>query len=272
MTTLLGITAGTFLLFYAIFTQGGIEVFISAPALMITCGGTLASTFISFPLPRVFRVFTILKNIFRKELGDPSAQIALLVRLASKARKESILSLQSELQRLGNRFLRVGIELVVDGHHPQMVRDVLETELDSLITRHEEGAYIFRIMARFAPAFGLIGTLIGLIAMLRGIGGLGGGLQSLGPAMAVALVTTFYGALMANLLFLPIAEKLTSRSETEVLQIRIIIEGVLLIQEGVNPLILQQKLNAFLSPELRAQHYERLIRSQKVAPSGTLAT
>lgn len=265
MTTILGISAGAVLLFYAIFTQGGIEVFISGPALMITFGGTIVSTFISFPLPRVFRVFTILKNIFRKELGDPSAYIAQLVRLANKARKESILSLQNDIRRMNNRFLRVGIELVVDGHHPEMVRDVLETELDSLIARHEEGAYIFRIMARFAPAFGLIGTLIGLIAMLRGLGAAGRGLENLGPAMAVALVTTFYGALLANLLFLPIAEKLTSRSETEVLQIRIIIEGVLLIQEGVNPLILQQKLNAFLSPELRSQHYERLIRSQKAS-------
>lgn len=262
MSTIIGIVIGGGLLFYAILSAGGVAIFYDPPSMMIVGGGTIAAALISFPLPRVIGVFRVLKTAFGREIADPSAYISAIVRLAHKARKESILSLQEDAARIKNRFMRMGLQMVIDGQPPELVRAVLETELEGLHVRHEEGAYIFKTMGRFAPAFGLIGTLIGLISMLRS---LSGGTENLGPGMAVALVTTFYGALSANLFFLPVAEKLTSRSETEVLQIRIIIEGILMIQEGSNPRLLEQRLNAHLQPEQRIQHFERMLRREKQA-------
>lgn len=260
MSTLIGISIGCGFLFYAIFSGGGVGIFYDPPSLMIVGGGTFASALISFPLPRVVGVFRVLRNVFRREISEPGAYISAVVRLAHKARKESLLSLQRDATTVNNRFLRMGLQLVIDGQPPEVVRAMLETELESLLSRHEEGSHIFRTMGRFAPAFGLIGTLIGLIQMLRSISG---GIETVGPGMAVALVTTFYGALASNLFFLPISEKLSSRSEKEVLQIRVIIEGVLLIQEGMNPRLIEQRLNAHLEPEQRIQHFERMLRRER---------
>ncbi len=260
MSTVIGILVGGGLLFYAILTKGGVKIFYDPSSLMIVFGGTLAAILISFPLPRVVGVIRVLKNVFRKEISDAGAYISAVVRLAHKARKESILSLQNDAEKVKNRFLGMGLQLIIDGQPPGLVRAVLETELEGLLARHEEGAHIFRTMGRFSPAFGLIGTLIGLISMLRSISG---GVETVGPGMAVAMVTTFYGALAANLFFLPISVKLQGRSEKEVFQIRIIIEGVLMIQEGENPRIIEQKLNAHLEPEQRIQHFERMLRRER---------
>ncbi|MEE9275467.1 MAG: MotA/TolQ/ExbB proton channel family protein [bacterium] len=260
MTTIIGIVFGSGLLFYSMVSSAGISVFIDAPSLMIVGGGTFASALISFSLPQVISVFGILKGAFGREIADPGSYISALVRLAHKARKESILSLQQDAANINNTYLKLGLQLVIDGQPPELVRGVLETEMESLLARHEDGAHIFKTMGRFSPAFGLIGTLIGLIAMLRS---LAGGAEQLGPSMAIALITTFYGALASNLFFLPIAEKLSGRSETEVLQVRVVIEGVLMIQEGMNPRLLEQRLNAHLRPEHRIAHFERMLRREK---------
>ncbi|MBT3351094.1 MAG: motility protein A [Nitrospinaceae bacterium] len=262
MSTAIGIFVGGGLLFYAILSQGGIAIFYDPGSLMIGGGGTLAAILISFPLQRVVGVFRILKNVFGREISDASAYIAMVVRLAHKARKESILSLQEDAKNVNNRIMRMGLQLVIDGQPPEIVRAVLETELDGLYSRHDEGARIFKSMGRYSPAFGLIGTLIGLVSMLRS---LSGGTENLGPGMAVALITTFYGALFSNLFFLPMADKLENRSEKEVQQIRIVIEGILMIQEGGNPRLIEQKLNAYLEPDQRIQHFERMLRREKGA-------
>ncbi len=185
MSTVIGILVGGGLLFYAILTKGGVKIFYDPSSLMIVFGGTLAAILISFPLPRVVGVIRVLKNVFRKEISDAGAYISAVVRLAHKARKESILSLQNDAAKVKNRFLGMGLQLIIDGQPPELVRAVLETELEGLLARHEEGAHIFRTMGRFSPAFGLIGTLIGLISMLRSISG---GVETVGPGMAVAMV------------------------------------------------------------------------------------
>ena len=249
-------------MFYALITSGGIGIFWDPPSVMIVFGGTGAAILMSYPLQRVVGVFKVMRNVFRREISDASAYISAIVRLAHKARKESILSLQQDATNVNNRFMRMGLQLIIDGQPPELVRAVLETELESLLSRHEEGARIFKAMGKYAPAFGMIGTLIGLIAMLRSMSG---GLDALGPGMAVALITTFYGALSANMLFLPVADKLAGRSEKEVLQVRIVIEGVLMIQEGMNPRLIEQRLNAHLEPEQRIQHFERMMRREKQA-------
>lgn len=263
MTTLIGIVSGVGLLFYAIVMQGGVEIFWSVPSLMIVLGGTGAAIFISCPLPKVMRVSTVLLQIFKKEIEKPSWVIKLMVELAFKARQKSLLSLEDDFQRIENRFVKLGLEMVIDGQPASMIRDVLDTELDFVQVRHRSGEHIFRAAARFAPSFGLIGTLIGLVAMLRNLGGGEDTAAMIGQGMAVALITTFYGAMIANLFFTPIAEKLRSRSEDEMLVNRIIIEGVLLIQGGVNPRIIERKLNSFLPPEMRSAYYDKILKENR---------
>ena len=140
--------------------------------------------------------------------------------------------------------------MVVDGHPPEMIREILEIEMAAMRARHQDGERIFRTASRLAPAFGLVGTLIGLIAMLRGLSGPGAA-DSVGPGMAVAMVATFYGAMSSNLLFQPIAEKLRARSEAELLRNRMILAGLLMIQSGMHPRLIELKLNAYLPPEQR---------------------
>lgn len=260
MGTIIGIVVGSGLLFYTIIHEGGFALFYDPNGLMIIFGGTAAAVLISFPLGRVVGVFGVMRNVFRQEIVDAGSYISAIVRLAHKARKESILSLNNDVKNINNRFLRMGLQLVIDGQPPELVRAVLETELESLLSRHEEGARIFKTMGKFAPAFGLVGCLMGLISMLRA---LSGGMEKLGPSMATALVATFYGVLLANLIFLPVAEKLTSRSEKEMLQIQIIIEGVLMVQEGLNPRLIEQRLNAHLEPDARSAHFDRILRREK---------
>ncbi len=254
-STIIGIISGATLLFIAIVHQGGYKIFLNLDSFMITFGGTIAATFISYPLPRVIKVFKVLKNIFKSEKNEYNKYIRLLISLSIKARQNSILSLEADLKKIKNRIISIGLQMVIDGSPPELIRDVLETEIEYMKIRHSEGEQIFRTMAKLSPAFGMIGTLIGLIAMLRSMADIGATAEAMGPAMAVALITTFYGAMLANLLFIPIAEKLKSMTDNELLLSAILIEGILLIQEGVNPRIVERKLNSFLPPEMRQTHY-----------------
>ncbi|GMT41659.1 MAG: flagellar motor protein MotP [bacterium] len=264
MSTFLAILTGITLFFIAILNQGGFEVFINVPALMIVLGGTTAAVFISFPLPSVMRVSGVLLQIFKKDIQNPSWVIALMVRLSFKARQQSLLSLEQDITAINNRFIKLGLELVIDGHPAQLIREVLETELNFVQSRHRRGEHIFRTAGRFAPAFGLIGTLIGLVQMLQSLGSsTTGAASALGQGMAVALITTFYGAIMANLFFLPVSEKLKSRTNDEALRTQIIIEGVLMLQAGMNPRIIERKLNSYLPPEQRASYYEEILKRQR---------
>lgn len=263
MSTILGIISGVSLLFIAIIMRGGVEVFINVPALMITFGGTIAAIFISFPFSRVVGVLRAVTQAFRKDIQQPSWVIGLMVRLAFKARQKSLLSLEEDVNAVNNRFIRLGLEMVIDGHSSELIRDVLDTELDFLQMRHRSGGNILRAAAKLSPAFGLIGTLIGLITMMRNLGS-AEGMSGLGAGMAVSLITTFYGAMAANLFFIPVAEKLRSRTDDEVLRTRIIIEGIIMLQSGTNPRVLERKLNSFLPPDLRAAHYERILKKTKV--------
>lgn len=254
-STVIGIISGTLLMFIAILSQGGYKIFIDVPSMMITFGGTLAATFISYPLPRVIKVFTVLTNVFKSEKSEYNKYITLMINFAIKARQNSILSLEPDMQRIKNRMIRVGLQMVIDGSAPELIRDVLETETEYMKVRHSEGEQIFRTMAKLAPAFGMIGTLIGLVAMLRNMATVGVSPETLGPSMGVAIITTFYGALLSNLFCIPIAEKLRSMTDSELLLSVILIEGILLIQQGINPRIVEKKLNAYLPPEMRKSHY-----------------
>ncbi len=265
MSTLIAIVVGIGLMFTAIVTQGSIEVFVSLPALMIVVGGTVASVFISFPLPRVMKVSGVLLQIFKKDLQSPHLIIAEIVKLSFKARQQSLLALEDEMENQKHRFIKLGLEMVIDGNPGQLIKEVLETELDFIQVRHRRGEHIFRTAGRYSPAFGLIGTLIGLVMMLQAFASASAETSSitLGVGMSVALITTFYGTMAANLFFNPISEKLRARTEDEVLTTQIIIEGIVLLQAGANPRIIERKLNSYLPPDQRRKHYDKMVKRQR---------
>lgn len=252
LATILGIVSGLGLLFWALFMGGSVSSFLHLPSFLITMGGTFAATLISYPIKQVIGVIRVLKNAFTGKETKPEELISDMVRLAQKARREGLLALERDTDEMNDPFLKRGIELLVDGTDPELVKSILETELSFVEDRHKKGQGMFDTMGALSPAFGMIGTLIGLIQML-------GNLQdpeSIGPGMATALITTFYGVLAANLIFIPIAGKLRVKSWEEVFRKEMVIEGVLSIQAGDNPRIVEEKLKAFLSPVQR-NHIER---------------
>jgi chemotaxis protein MotA len=243
--TVLGIICGLGLVLGAIATGGSLTVFWSLESLMIVVGGSFSALLVKFQMDQIRMVFNITKHAFTTEVADIRDVIQNFVRLSQKARREGLLSLEQDISVIDDPFVRNGLQMVVDGLEPGMVRRIMETELDALSSRHNLGQDVFKSWGALAPAFGMIGTLIGLIQMLSRLDDV----NAIGPGMAVALITTFYGALMANLVFLPMAGKLQIRSEAEIAVKEAIMEAVLSIQAGINPRVLQEKLKAFASPK-----------------------
>ncbi len=173
--------------------------------------------------------------------------VTLLVSFAEKARREGILALENSMAEIQDDFIRSGLRLAVDGVEPELIKDILHTELAFIEDRHRNGQAIFDYMGAAAPAFGMIGTLVGLVKMLQNLSDP----NAIGPAMAIALLTTMYGAVIANVIFIPVAGKLKMRTAEEILLKEVAIEGVMSIQSGDNPRILEQKLLAFLAPSVR---------------------
>lgn len=249
IATVVGLISGVGLVIIAILTGGSAGAYWSTSSIIIVVGGTIAATLMNYPLRDVMSVMATLKNAFFHKESQPGPLISKLVEFATVARREGILALESQASEAEDEFLRKSVQLAIDGTSPELIKDILTTELAFMEDRHANGQSILVAMGTFAPAFGMIGTLIGLVAMLAGIDDP----ASIGPGMAVALLTTLYGALMANIFFLPAAGKLKVRTNGELLQKEIIIEGILSIQSGDNPRIVEQKLKAFISPALRLQ-------------------
>ena len=249
IATVLGFVAGTGLILWGMAQGGPLVLFYNAPSIAIVVGGGLSAVMVCFPLPQVIGAMKVVKNAFMTQTDDSTNIVGTIVSFAEKARREGLLTLEEDAQALNNEFLQKAIRLVVDGTDPDLVRDILEIELAFLEDRHKLGKDIFEQLGTFFPAFGMIGTLIGLIAMLANLDDP----SSIGAGMAVALLTTFYGALLANFVTLPIAKKLSIRSQEEILTRQVIVEGVLSIQNGDNPRIVQEKLKAFFPPNRRSE-------------------
>jgi chemotaxis protein MotA len=247
IATILGVISAFGLVCVAIFIGGGINLFINIPALMIVIGGTLGATMINYPLRDVVGVFKIAKNALQTKKISISELITTFIRLSHISRKEGILALENEIKAVRDGFFVKGVQLSIDGLEPEEIRDILVTEVEFTISRHQLGAEIFLTMGTFAPALGMIGTLIGLVQMLQTLDDP----SKIGPAMAVALLTTFYGSIMANIVCLPIAGKLRTRSKEEVLSKEMTIQGILSLASGDNPRILEQKLKAFMPANQR---------------------
>ncbi|MDR2587972.1 MAG: motility protein A [Spirochaetales bacterium] len=246
--TLGGIVIGSIVLITGVLLGGApILIYWDLPSVFITLIGSMASLFIAHPLKRVlgmFKLFTITTKIPK---DDTERNITVLVEFSERARREGLLALEDNVQELEDEFMRKGIQLVVDGTDPEVIKTILFNELNQVQARHEDGIKIYEDWGKFCPAFGMIGTLIGLIAMLANLQDK----SAIGSGMAVALITTLYGAIAANFIIIPLATKLGVRHKSETALKEIIIEGILSIQAGDNPRILQEKLLAFLPPVQR---------------------
>jgi chemotaxis protein MotA len=245
IATLIGIVIAFGLVIISILIGGDGTWFINYPSLMIVLGGTMGATLLAYPLKDVLSVITVTKNVFLHRSGSASELIPLMAGFAKKVRKEGILSFESQLKDIEDSFLVKGIQMAIDGMESSAIEDVMTTEIIYLEERHKLGSEIFTTMGTFAPAVGMLGTIIGLVQMLMQMENP----SQIGAPMALALLTTFYGALLANLLFLPVASKLKTRSKQEVLIKQMVLEGVISIQSGDNHRIVEQKLKAFLAPK-----------------------
>lgn len=237
---------------WGIYKSGDISAYLDIRSIIITLGGTIASTITSFPIRDIGNVLKVAKNAFVHTETSLDQVIIDIITLANIARKEGLLSLEEYADNLDDEFLSKGIMLIVDGTEPDLVRNIMETELLYLEERHANGQRLFETAASYAPAFGMIGTLIGLINMLRTIDDP----STIGPNMSVALVTTFYGVVLANVVFLPLARKLKARNNEEILAKELIVEGLLSIQAGENPRIIEEKLKTFIPPSMRKNYRE----------------
>jgi len=251
LSTILGIVAAFGLMFIAMSSSGNIGIFVDIPSLLIVVGGTIGTVLIHFPFGDFFSSISVLKKAILHKATDPKERVSMLVEYAGKARKEGVLSLQSVLAGVDDLFLQKGLQMAVDGQEPEALKEMLDREIDYIEERHDKGADIFVAMGTYAPAMGMIGTLVGLVQMLQNLSDP----SSIGPAMAVALLTTFYGAVIANVVCTPISGKLKNRSATEVLDKTLIAEGLKLILKGENPRIIEQKLHAYVSPKLRESNF-----------------
>jgi len=247
IATVLGLFVAGGLVIASILMGGSGTWFINYPSMMIVIGGTMGATLLAYPLSDVRSVFGVVKNVFLHRSPSTGNLTELLVDFAKKARQEGILSFESQLESLEDTFLVKGLRMAIDGMESNSIEDILTTEIVYLEERHRLGAEIFTTMGTFAPAVGMLGTIIGLVQMLMQMDDP----SNIGAPMAVALLTTFYGTVLANLLFIPIAGKLKIRSKQELLLKQMVIEGVISMQSGDNHRVVEQKLNAFISPGKR---------------------
>jgi chemotaxis protein MotA len=262
LTTLVGIAFGAICIVISIFLQGDLGQFYDLSSIFIVIGGTIASTVISYQGKTLKSLKEVYHNAFKKRMVDLNGDIELIISIANIARREGLLALEDAMTDVDNPFLKKGIMLIVDGADAELIKNILETEIYFIQTRHNQGQAVINSMAQYAPAYGMIGTLIGLIVMLRNLDDI----NSLGPAMATALITTFYGVVLANLVFTPISKKLKSQSEAEALQKELYIEGLLSIQNGENPRIIRDKLTSFIArKELKLEEKEKA-RDQELNP------
>ncbi|MDJ0870815.1 MAG: flagellar motor protein PomA [Gammaproteobacteria bacterium] len=245
LATLLGLISGIGVIVGAIAVGGSLMLFVNPPSVIIVLGGTVAATLIKFPLGTFLNAFKVAMRAFRSKADDPNVLIKEALELSQVARKSGLLALEN--QTISNPFLKQGVQLAVDGNPPEFVRKTLNQDIDLAIERHETGQQIFRAIGETAPAMGMIGTLIGLVQMLSSMDDP----KSIGPAMAVALLTTLYGAIIANAFALPIADKLTLRSKEERLNKSLILETISAIQEGLNPRVMETLLKTYLPDSKR---------------------
>lgn len=244
IATIIGILSGFGLILVAIGWGGGLAWFFDLPSLLIVLGGTFGATLINYPFSTVLKVIPAAKSIFMRKETDVQKIVNKFVEMAGVARREGLLSLERMETQLKNPFLSKGISLVLDGVDPEDIEIILETEIQSAEEQYRIGADIFTNMGNFAPAMGLMGTVIGLVKMLMQMSDP----SKIGPAMSLALLTTFYGIILSYLVFIPAAGKLKVQSSHDALIKSLIMKGTLALQAGDHPRMMKQKLLSFVAP------------------------
>lgn len=244
MMTIIGFAIAVVLIFYGMLNGGALKQFVDIPSFAITVGCSFGAILMSYPLQEVKRMGKVAMQVLKEDGISKTDNIALFVGLAKKARREGLLSLEEDIQGIENDFVKRGLNMIVDGIEPEVIREIMELEISEVERRHETSINMFNTWGAYAPAMGMAGTLIGLIQMLANLSDA----SNLASGMGKALITTFYGSILANLFLLPIAGKLTYKSEQESNSMEMMIEGVLAIQSGVNPRIIEDKMLVYLSP------------------------
>jgi chemotaxis protein MotA len=247
LASVVGLSLSVIVVLAGIIMGGNPGSFVDIPSVFIVIGGTFGATIVANPIERTKLVGKIFKAAFVSEQIDMIGLIQTLVSFAEKARREGLLALEEDAGQLDDEFMRKSIQLVVDGTDPELVKSILDTDIGLLAERHNDNKGFFDSIAELGPAFGMLGTLIGLIQMLQNLSDP----SALGPGMAVALVTTFYGSILANMFAIPLGKKLAQNSAREVLSRELMVEGILSIQAGENPRIVEEKLKVFLPPTMR---------------------
>lgn len=260
--TLIGLLAGITIIVIGILQSGGkLFWFFSFNSILIVVGGTLAATMVNLPLKAVGNIFNILKNVFKGEVYDYVGIINEIVEKAQKARKDGLLSLEADLPNMREGFFKNGIELAINERESSRLRTFLNLEMNNIASRHIAGQELFLYMGSYAPAFGMLGTVLGLIVMMNNFAGSGEEVSAsydvsekfaqLLSGMGLALITTFYGVFMANMIFLPIGGKLKRISENEMMLKNIVVEGIISIHAREHPLLIKEKLMTFVPNSLR---------------------
>ena len=262
--TLIGLLAGFGIILIGIIQSGGkLYWFFNLNSLLIVLGGTFAATMVNLPLRAVGNIFNVLQNVFRGEDYDYIGIIEEIVQKAQKARKDGLLSLEADLPMMRDGFFKNGIELAINERESSRLRTFLNLEMNNISSRHVAGQEMFLYMASYAPAFGMLGTVLGLIIMMNNFSSGGGGMEitasydvaerfaDLLSGMGLALITTFYGVFMANMIFLPIGGKLKRRSENEMMLKSIVVEGIISIHAREHPILIKEKLMTFAPSQFR---------------------
>ncbi len=247
IATIIGLLGGAGLVLSAIFMGGSVGIFINVPGLLIVVGGAIATCFIKFSMKEVVGAIKVALKAFLVKVEPLENIIVDMVGYAKKAKKEGLIALEKETPK--DEFVARALRYMADGYDETLIQDMLKRDIRLTIQRHTTGQAIFKGMGDSAPAFGMIGTLIGLVQMLANMSEP----SSIGPAMAVALLTTLYGALMANLICIPLAEKLSMRSDEELKSKTLIVEAALAINQGLTPALMEESLKIFLAPRERGK-------------------
>lgn len=244
LATTIGMLAAFGLFTWALWSSAGgdVTVYLDKPSVIMVVGGAIFVTLSSVVMNQFLSFARVMKNAFLVKKTSLPELIAQIVSLSETARRDGILSLESAVKNLDDEFLANGIRLVVDGTDAEDIEKILTAELDAIDQRHAQGKQVLDLLGKYAPAFGMIGTLVGLVSMLKNMNDP----KAIGPGMAVALLTTLYGAVLANMVFLPLADKLSIRNEHEMLLRQVMIKGLLSLQAGDNPRVTQAKLAVYL--------------------------
>jgi chemotaxis protein MotA len=247
--TVIGLVIVTALILMGIMLGSPLIIFFDMTSVLIVVLGSFFILFVAFPIGRVKNTLKVVKKAFKTEPRKADELLALMRQMSTRARREGVLALEDVARTQDDEFLKRGIQMVVDGHDPEAIEDLLYAVLDKFEERHKEGSKVFDYITNAAPALGMIGTLIGLVQMLQNLEDP----TKIGPAMAVALLTTFYGSCIANIFSMPISEKLQNRSAEELAEKALVAQGLLSILSGESPRFLVDRLNVQLPPSERFQ-------------------